>query len=104
MSKFKCELCKHILDESDLEDGLCPDCHTKPACMCKADKGICSHPGEDQFGIIAYCPECSRPCCPVCGSHDVMILSRITGYIQDVGGWNSAKAQELKDRDHYNVA
>jgi ribonucleoside-triphosphate reductase len=40
--------------------------------------------------------------CPNCGSVDVDHISRITGYLQAVSGWNSAKRQELKDRKRYN--
>lgn len=40
--------------------------------------------------------------CPNCGSSDVDHISRITGYLQAVSGWNSAKRQELKDRKRYN--
>ena len=40
--------------------------------------------------------------CPKCGSEDVDHISRITGYLQAVSGWNSAKRQELKDRKRYN--
>ncbi|MBP8676317.1 MAG: oxidoreductase, partial [Methanoculleus sp.] len=38
-----------------------------------------------------------------CGSHDVMQISRVTGYLQDVAGWNAGKQQELKDRVRYSV-
>lgn len=104
ITMLKCELCKIILDETDLIDEKCPECGQKPVLMCKNDRGICSHPGEDQFGVLLYCPLCGALCCPVCGCHDVMALSRITGYIQDIGGFNAAKAQEVKDRMHYDVA
>ena len=40
--------------------------------------------------------------CPSCDSDDVEHISRITGYLQAVSGWNSAKRQELKDRKRYN--
>lgn len=36
--------------------------------------------------------------CKSCGSHEVDCMSRITGYLQAVSGWNNAKKQELKDR------
>ncbi|MFP4654133.1 MAG: anaerobic ribonucleoside-triphosphate reductase [Methanohalobium sp.] len=39
--------------------------------------------------------------CPNCGSDNVEFLSRVTGYIQAVGGWNEAKKQELEDRKRY---
>ena len=41
--------------------------------------------------------------CPNCSSEDVEQLSRVTGYIQAVSGWNEAKKQELKDRKRYGV-
>jgi len=41
--------------------------------------------------------------CPVCGSEDIDWWSRITGYYQNVGGWNKGKIQELKDRKRYGV-
>ncbi|MDD1758905.1 MAG: anaerobic ribonucleoside-triphosphate reductase [Methanotrichaceae archaeon] len=40
--------------------------------------------------------------CPNCYSHELDHISRITGYLQAVSGWNSAKKQELKDRKRYN--
>jgi anaerobic ribonucleoside-triphosphate reductase len=40
--------------------------------------------------------------CPACDSTDVEHISRITGYLQAVSGWNGAKRQELKDRKRYN--
>jgi len=95
--------CKLVLNESDLIEGKCPVCNIQPIKMCSHDRVTCSQPGEDISGIIAYCPECGEPCCPICGCEDVLILSRITGYIQDVKGFNAGKAQELKDRTHYNV-
>jgi ribonucleoside-triphosphate reductase len=42
--------------------------------------------------------------CPKCGSDNVQHLSRITGYLQNVEGWNAGKRQELKDRQRYDVA
>lgn len=40
--------------------------------------------------------------CPNCESSEVDHISRITGYLQAVSGWNNAKKQELKDRTRYN--
>jgi len=40
--------------------------------------------------------------CPNCSSTEVDHISRITGYLQAVSGWNSAKRQELKDRKRYD--
>ena len=42
--------------------------------------------------------------CPNCGSENVEHLSRVTGYVQAVSGWNESKKQELKDRQRYNVS
>ncbi|PHP45711.1 anaerobic ribonucleoside-triphosphate reductase [Methanosarcinales archaeon ex4572_44] len=41
--------------------------------------------------------------CPNCGSENVEQMSRVTGYMQAVSGWNEAKKQELKDRKRYNA-
>ena len=56
-----------------------------------------------EIDTVAYCPVCGNPYCPECGNHHVLQLSRITGYLSDVSGWNSAKKQELKDRKRYTV-
>jgi ribonucleoside-triphosphate reductase len=40
--------------------------------------------------------------CPCCGSDHLEHLSRVTGYLQSVSGWNEAKKQELKDRNRYS--
>lgn len=52
---------------------------------------------------IKNCPVCGKGMCPKCGNHSVEQLSRVTGYIQSVGGWNESKKQELKDRQRYNI-
>jgi ribonucleoside-triphosphate reductase len=69
---------------------------------------------ETQIGYFTFtkdmtvCLGCSQVSgglednCPNCGSKDVDHISRITGYLQAVSGWNSAKRQELKDRQRYN--
>ena len=41
--------------------------------------------------------------CPKCGTKNVEWLSRVTGYIQAVSGWNEGKKQELLDRRRYEV-
>lgn len=52
---------------------------------------------------IADCPLCHKPVCPCCFSHNVHAISRVTGYISSVSGWNEAKKEELKDRKRYNL-
>lgn len=42
--------------------------------------------------------------CNKCGSKNIQIWSRITGYYQNVNGWNKAKLQELKDRRKYGLS
>jgi ribonucleoside-triphosphate reductase len=41
--------------------------------------------------------------CSNCGSEDVQLFSRITGYISPVARWNQGKAQEFKDRTRFQV-
>jgi hypothetical protein len=103
LSMFKCELCKHILQSEDLIEGKCPECHTEPVSMCSADIGSCKHPGEDQFGVLKFCPICGAACCPICNSHDIEQISRITGYLSAISGWGNGKVAELKDRVHYDA-
>lgn len=44
------------------------------------------------------CPICDSPCCPSCYSHEASQLSRVTGYISNIDGWNASKKQEFEDR------
>ena len=59
------------------------------------DFSICEPCGKQMNGIKTTCDRC--------GSDDVKAYSRITGYIQDVSGWNAAKLQELKERTRISV-
>lgn len=97
-------LCRHCLTgaiaDDVVENGLCPVCGQAVEKMCSRDHCHCSHPITEG---IAYCPECGRAMCPVCGSHDVSQVSRVTGYLADVAGWNAGKRQELKDRTRVEV-
>ena len=77
------------------------------------DFGLCLA-RETQIGYFTFtkdmtvCLGCSKVSaglkenCPNCGSEEVDHISRITGYLQAVSGWNSAKRQELKDRKRYD--
>ena len=51
----------------------------------------------------ADCPICGKPMCPECMSHEVEQLSRVTGYMSNVGSWNAAKKQEFQDRKRSNL-
>jgi anaerobic ribonucleoside-triphosphate reductase len=42
------------------------------------------------------------PVCP-CGSHDVVGITRVTGYMQDLAGMNEGKQREIKDRKRYDI-
>ena len=57
----------------------------------------------DVTGHTELCPVCEKPMCPTCGSHCVDQISRVTGYMQVVSGWNSAKKQEYEDRHRYSI-
>jgi len=59
--------------------------------------------GKELVANIDFCPMCGNPCCPECKNHNVEQLSRVTGYMSAVSGWNAAKKQELKDRKHHNI-
>lgn len=101
MIKYKCHNCLLIIDETViLPENRCPICKEICIKMCERDHCNCSH---DMVETIAYCPVCGAACCPKCGCHDVTQISRVTGYLQEVNGWNAGKQQELKDRTRYNV-
>lgn len=76
--------------------------YTKEICP-EEIKAMSRPPCKQTVAGIANCPVCGKKCCPICGRHKVVQLSRITGYIQDVEGWNEGKKQELKDRQRYVI-
>lgn len=98
---FKCQNCKLILKDTDLIEGRCPECRQDVIEMCPNDTGSCSH---GVVGGMKICELCGEFMCPICGAHDVEVLSRITGYYSPVskGSWNSAKLEELKNRVRYD--
>jgi anaerobic ribonucleoside-triphosphate reductase len=119
----KCHHCNYIFDT--MKGGManiltilrygsfayCPRCGEKdPELMCKVDaysiilglKGKNCRKGEVMAGTD-LCPVCNRSACPNCWNHDVVSLSRVTGYVQDINGWNNGKRQELKDRQRYTI-
>ncbi len=100
MHLYKCHACHLIIHADDLNDGKCPVCSGAVVEMCPVDHCHCSH---DIVESLAYCPVCGAAVCPACLCHDVSQISRITGYMSDVAGWNAAKSQELKDRTRYEV-
>jgi RNA polymerase subunit RPABC4/transcription elongation factor Spt4 len=98
IDRWKCNACYTIVDENP-----CPVCGEKSAIvkMCPNDC-VCTCLA-DVKERLAYCPICGQGMCPTCGSHDVAQLTRITGYINDVAGFNNGKAQEVKDRVRSDV-
>ena len=97
--RFKCHTCKSIVDTDPKKP--CPSCgdnHLEK--MCSEDH-LCTCAVEISDGA-RYCETCGQPVC-ACGSHDVVVISRVTGYLSDVDGWNKAKRQELKDRVRYTA-
>ena len=94
MTRFKCPICYTIVPEVP-----CPVCgYVYPAQMCELDH-VCTCTDDISEGL-KYCEKCGEPICP-CGSHDVSQVSRVTGYLADVGGMNNGKQQEIKDRQRY---
>ena len=121
-SVFKCYKCRTIFDiysgglpvfmALSSKDGLiCPECKSDSTeLMCRVDtyslwlklNGFSCRKGELISGA-EICPVCKTGICPECYNHNCVSLSRVTGYIQDVSGWNAAKKQELLDRKRYSI-
>lgn len=121
-SFFKCHSCKCIFDIYDQgmpvlmalipkDDVRCPQCGQEGAeLICKVDSysvylkinGF-SCRNSTIINGTDVCPVCRTSMCPECYNHSVVSLSRVTGYIQDVSGWNEGKKQELIDRKRYNL-
>jgi anaerobic ribonucleoside-triphosphate reductase len=100
MTKFLCFECNAFINvPDDRKISTCPFCNSNNILETCAHDRICACAQEVQYGI-KYCPTCGKPIC-ACGSHDVIGISRVTGYLQDVSGWNVGKRQELIDRQRY---
>jgi len=100
---WKCYNCFTVVYELE-EDVNCPVCHTKILLkeMCEYDTGRCKCALDIHAGVH-LCPKCNEPMCPECLSHDVVGISRVTGYLSDVSGWRQSKRAELKDRKRYDI-
>lgn len=97
LKRYKCPICH----AAGFDTPVCPDCGFKePSLMCPLDHCGCSH---DITSGVNECPICGDYICPECGSHDVTVITRITGYLNDLRGFNAAKAQEVKDRHRINI-
>jgi len=76
LDRYKCHVCKLVINDVDLVEGKCPVCGREPNKMCELDHLACSH---DVAAGVTFCPKCGEPTCPVCGCHDVSQISRVTG-------------------------
>lgn len=95
--RYKCDNCGLFVNED-----VCPVCgrlDLPEACI--LDHCDCGH---EIISSYEFCPVCGEPVCPICGSHDVVIQSRITGYLSEFQGWNHGKRAEFKDRKRYTVS
>jgi hypothetical protein len=103
MTVYKCLDCfLGYIQEAFISDGKCPICNSKNiAEHCELDRPC--RCGKDIHETVKLCEKCGEPVCPVCNCHDVAAISRITGYMSEIGGWSFAKRQEFKDRKRYNI-
>jgi ribonucleoside-triphosphate reductase len=60
------------------------------------DLTICTKCSKMESGLLEKCPNCGAV------DPDLEWWSRITGYYQQVKGWNAGKRAELKDRRRYS--
>ena len=97
---YRCTRCLLLIQDEHVPEGKCPVCQGELERACQED-----HPcrcGQTIHAGFRTCPTCGGFICP-CGSHDVAVLSRVTGYLQEVGGWNAGKRQELNDRHRVDL-
>ncbi|RLE50444.1 MAG: anaerobic ribonucleoside-triphosphate reductase, partial [Candidatus Methanomethylicota archaeon] len=89
------------------------EAYPNPEALLKVTQRIAT---TTQIGYFAYtkdltiCDSCGKVSpllnekCPNCGSSNVRWWSRVTGYYQDVSGWNEAKKRELLDRYRITIS
>ena len=109
MDGYKCWRCFHVVPSEEMLKGekdvpKCPLCGEEKLVkkMCILDTGVCRC-ARDTHAEVILCKSCHDPMCPECGSHDVVGVSRVTGYLSDVSGWRRSKKAEFDDRMRYNV-
>ena len=70
-------------------------------------KKVFKHTKNDQIAFspeFTSCLSCNQTArglleeCPFCGSTNIEMMTRITGYFSKVSGWNKGKLAELRDR------
>jgi len=64
------------------------------------NKKACCH---ELVGTTAFCEVCGEACCPDCMNHSVQQISRVTGYMGNVAGWNAGKKEEFKNRKRHDA-
>jgi ribonucleoside-triphosphate reductase len=73
---------------------------------------LCKHTDIRYFtvsNVIVYCNECGKTYigskndteCKFCGSGDVELYQKISGYTQRISGWNKGKVDEFKRRNEF---
>lgn len=122
-SIYRCNRCKYIFKPSFPTDNVemiimgstrkvCPLCEKEGVeLLCKVDaysiflkeSNIIDCRKATIIPKTDLCPVCKRSICPECYNHSCVSLSRVTGYIQDISGWNEGKKQELIDRKRYLI-
>jgi hypothetical protein len=105
MIGFKCFKCFYIVPIEEVKvEGTCPVCGEVQLFkrMCERDTGACTC-AEDAKPSIILCPVCDEPVCPNDFSHDVVSVSRVTGYLSSVEGWRKSKKAELRDRHRVDI-
>lgn len=104
MTNYSCNQCKTIIPQNqvaieinggNIEIPHCPDCGSQVVLMCERDH-LCRC-RDSIFPTVFICHICGKPTCQ-CGAHDVEVVSRITGYMSSLSGWNKAKVAEFHDR------
>ena len=99
--RYKCHDCFLIMKHSDLNEGSCPICKNKYLIeMCPLDNTVFA---KDVTEAMLICPLCNQPIDPITHNHDVICITRVTGYLQDFSGFNMGKQQETKDRVRNNL-
>jgi len=95
--QFYCKECQAFSPTS-----ICNSCG-KPELDLKCilyTEDSCKHSG---YVIPQRCPVCGEMICPDCGSHNIQIVSRVTGYLSPVSNWSKGKQQELFDRTRNSI-
>ena len=99
--RYKCHTCYYILNQPQLKEGRCPICGEKQLePMCPIDNVDFI---KDIHESIEICPLCDKPIDPITHNHNVVAITRVTGYLQDFSGFNAGKQQEVKDRVRNNI-